>query len=59
MFPVLVIVYTRLARNEEREVAARLGATWAAYAACTPRFLPAALRHPLTAISRTRRRTEP
>ena len=59
MFPVLAIVYARLARNEEREVAARLGDTWAGYAARTPAFLPATIRHPLTAIARSRRRTEP
>lgn len=36
MFPVLVLVYLRLARNEEREVAGRLRDAWAAYAARTP-----------------------
>jgi protein-S-isoprenylcysteine O-methyltransferase Ste14 len=40
MFPILVLVYRRLARNEEREVAARFGDTWADYAARTPGFLP-------------------
>ncbi|MFI7679499.1 methyltransferase family protein [Actinophytocola sp. NPDC049390] len=40
MFPVLLIVYARLARNEEREVAARFGDQWTAYAAVTPAFLP-------------------
>lgn len=33
MFPVLVVVYTRLARSEEREVADRFGEAWTAYAA--------------------------
>ncbi len=33
MFPILVIVYTRLARAEEREVAARFDGAWQAYAA--------------------------
>jgi protein-S-isoprenylcysteine O-methyltransferase Ste14 len=40
MFPVLVVVYTRLARAEEREVAARFGETWRAYADSTPAFVP-------------------
>ena len=40
MFPVLVMVYARLARSEEREVAGRLGQAWAAYAARTPAFIP-------------------
>ena len=40
MFPVLVVVYGRLARSEEREVAARFGGHWRAYAATTPAFLP-------------------
>jgi protein-S-isoprenylcysteine O-methyltransferase Ste14 len=39
-FPVLVFVYTRLARAEEREVAARFGQAWQDYAAVTPRFIP-------------------
>lgn len=42
MFPVLVVVYLRLARSEEREVKARFGAEWDAYAARTPRFVPRA-----------------
>ena len=40
MFPILVVVYTRLARAEEREVAARFGAAWREYAARTPGFVP-------------------
>jgi protein-S-isoprenylcysteine O-methyltransferase Ste14 len=40
MFPVLALVYRRLAIAEEREVAARFGPAWAAYAAATPRFVP-------------------
>ncbi len=40
MFPVLVLVYRRLAIGEEREVRQRFGAEWDAYAARTPRFLP-------------------
>jgi len=40
MFPILVVMYVRLALNEEREADARHGATWQAYAARTPRFIP-------------------
>ncbi|MFF7642941.1 methyltransferase family protein [Streptomyces canus] len=38
MFPILVYVYARLARSEEREVAAHFGEEWTAYAARTPAF---------------------
>ncbi|HEX2797225.1 MAG TPA: methyltransferase, partial [Immundisolibacter sp.] len=40
MFPVLVVMYLRLARREEREVAAAFGAEYAAYAARVPAFFP-------------------
>jgi protein-S-isoprenylcysteine O-methyltransferase Ste14 len=40
MFPVLVVMYARLARREEREVAAQFGAEYAAYAARVPAFFP-------------------
>lgn len=40
MFPVLVIMYVRLAHVEEREVRRELGSTWEAYAARTPRWIP-------------------
>ena len=40
MFPVLLIVYSRLAIREEREVAAEYGAAWDEYAAATSRFIP-------------------
>ena len=40
MFPVLVYMYVRLARREEREVAAEFGAAYARYAARVPAFLP-------------------
>jgi protein-S-isoprenylcysteine O-methyltransferase Ste14 len=59
MFPVLVIVYARLARSEEREVASRLGGTWATWAARTPGFIPAALRHPARVMARTGRQAGP
>jgi protein-S-isoprenylcysteine O-methyltransferase Ste14 len=40
MFPLLLIVYRKLAMREEREVAAQFGAEWEAYAADRPRFVP-------------------
>ncbi len=40
MFPVLVFMYVRLARHEEREVAAEFGETYASYAARVPAFFP-------------------
>jgi len=40
MFPILLVVYRRLAIREEREIGKRLGETWERYAAVTPRFLP-------------------
>ena len=40
MFPVLVFMYVRLARHEEREVAAEFGEVYAHYAARVPAFFP-------------------
>jgi protein-S-isoprenylcysteine O-methyltransferase Ste14 len=40
MAPVLVVMYVRLARREDRELAARVGEEFRAYAARTPAFLP-------------------
>jgi protein-S-isoprenylcysteine O-methyltransferase Ste14 len=40
MFPILVWMYVRLARREEREVRAELGDVYARYAAATPAFFP-------------------
>lgn len=40
MFPVLVLMYVRLARSEEREVAAEFGETYGHYAARVPAFFP-------------------
>jgi protein-S-isoprenylcysteine O-methyltransferase Ste14 len=40
MFPLLVLMYVRLSRREERESMAELGETYAKYAAQTPAFLP-------------------
>jgi len=41
MFPVLLWMYTRLARQEEREMLATFGEEYARYTAATPRFFPA------------------
>ena len=46
MFPVLVLVYRRLAISEERETQARFGSAWDAYASATPRFVPCRHRVP-------------
>ena len=40
MFPVLVWMYARLAKEEEREVARQFGDGYAHSAATTPRFIP-------------------
>ncbi len=40
MFPILTVMYVRLAKSEEREAEARFGDEWRAYAARTPGFFP-------------------
>ncbi len=40
MFPILVYMYLRLARSEEREAEARFGEQYRQYAARTPAFIP-------------------
>ena len=40
MFPVLVFMYVRLARREEREIEAAFGDAYRRYAAATPAFFP-------------------
>lgn len=40
MFPILVTMYLRLARREEREVLAEFGEEYVRYAAITPAFFP-------------------
>lgn len=40
MFPILVTMYVRLARREEREAMAQFGKSYLNYAAKTPAFLP-------------------
>ena len=52
MFPVLLVVYRRLAIREEHEVAERFGEAWTHYAERTPRLLP----HLRSALAPTRGR---
>jgi len=40
MFPVLLVIYRRLALHEENDVRDDFGPAWDAYAAATPRFVP-------------------
>ena len=40
MFPILVVMYIRLVRREEREVLKAFGETYARYTANTPAFFP-------------------
>jgi protein-S-isoprenylcysteine O-methyltransferase Ste14 len=40
MFPILVYMYVRLARREEREVLAQLGDQYRSYMTRTPAFMP-------------------
>jgi len=40
MFPILVFMYVRLARREEREVVAELGDEYLRYSRRTPAFFP-------------------
>lgn len=44
MFPVLVWMYVRLARTEERDAEAEFGEPWRDYAARTPGFIPSRAR---------------
>jgi protein-S-isoprenylcysteine O-methyltransferase Ste14 len=51
MFPLLVVMYVRLAHAEEREVRAQFGEAYDRYAAVTPRWLPR-LRRPRSVDAR-------
>ncbi len=44
MFPVLVVMYVRLAISEERDSEVTFGDAWRRYAASTPRFIPSLSR---------------
>lgn len=44
MFPVLVWIYTRLARREEQDALATFGEEYRRYAAATPAFVPRSTR---------------
>jgi protein-S-isoprenylcysteine O-methyltransferase Ste14 len=50
MFPILVVMYVRLARREERDAAAEFGDEYRAYAAITPRFIPRPRGTPLAEV---------
>lgn len=57
MFPILVFMYVRLARTEDREAEAQFGAAWRAYAAATPAFFPRFGRRKLAAqLANTRQK---
>ena len=54
MFPVLVVVYARLAASEERELLRQFPDAWPAYAARVPRLLPHRPAAPLPPSTRPR-----
>lgn len=45
MFPILVVMYVRLARREEHDARAEFGAAYDRYRAMTPAFVPRLVRH--------------
>ena len=49
MFPILVVMYMRLAKREEREARAAFGEHYTSYAAVTPAFFPHLRRRTQTA----------
>lgn len=49
MFPILVVMYVRLARNEEREALAAFGDEYRAYMARVPGFIPRLSPRPASA----------
>ncbi len=53
MFPVLVVMYVRLAKREEREVLAEFGDAYAQYVRTVPAFLPYLCRTARRAIDNT------
>jgi hypothetical protein len=57
MFPILLVVYRRLAIAEEREVRTAFGLAWDAYAFGTPRFIPRMRRLATSGVDATTIRT--
>jgi hypothetical protein len=57
MFPILMTMYVRLARREERELQADFGEAYARYAAKTPAFFPHLRHSPVEWIRRGRKHT--
>jgi protein-S-isoprenylcysteine O-methyltransferase Ste14 len=55
-WPVLLVVYYRLARREEREAEAQFGGAYRAYRARVPMFVPRLL---VKSVGRRLRRTSP
>jgi len=51
MFPILLVVYRRLAIREERDVQAQFGSAWDAYAARVPRFVPRLHQSPVEPLA--------
>jgi protein-S-isoprenylcysteine O-methyltransferase Ste14 len=51
MFPILVVMYVRLAHREEREVQAEFSEAYTCYAANTPAFFPRLRRRSVEAQS--------
>jgi protein-S-isoprenylcysteine O-methyltransferase Ste14 len=45
MFPILLVMYARLATTEEAEIRKKFGVKFETYAARTPRFLPSWPKH--------------
>jgi protein-S-isoprenylcysteine O-methyltransferase Ste14 len=54
MFPVLVLMYVRLAISEERDSERAFGPAWVSYAAATPRFIPHVARRGNARAAHTR-----
>ncbi len=50
IFPILVFMYTRLAKREEAESEKEFGKTWQEYASRTPAYFPRLTKSPLTNI---------
>lgn len=40
MFPILILMYVRLARSEEQDAKKDFGEAWELYAKQTPAFIP-------------------